>query len=202
MGNMKKKIAKTKAGPRGTWRTITASEKHLKKIMKKKKVVAAPVPKIPKPTKEQELFFLTVLKDDNIWLHKKPVPKQKNWYTREGLEQVVKLERLKPDLDNHFLYVKWCSGGVGGGGWQEGDCNYYATSGEPEPEFKDLDAILTAICPNITYLQYKHLMATVKIIRDDWSENEYYGNSSNYTYKAILLRDLLNTFVEMKLLKV
>jgi hypothetical protein len=52
-----------------------------------------------------------------------------------------------------------------------------------------LDKILEVICPKITYLQYKKL--TEIIVKDEYTEYEYYGNSSTYSYEFIYLSDLL-----------
>jgi len=101
-------------------------------------------------------------------------------------------------LEELYLYNKWCSGGVSGGScW--GNDGHYAVEGESEPEFTDLDNILNEICPNITYLQYKKLISKV-IKEDSYTENEYYGNSSTYSYKTVLLKDLYEALKELDLL--
>ena len=69
---------------------------------------------------------------------------------------------------------------------------------DAEPEFDDVDTVLTKICPTLSFLQYKQLMKIVT--RDEYSENEYYGNCTNYTYKKVKLRDLLNELVRMELI--
>jgi hypothetical protein len=102
-------------------------------------------------------------------------------------------------LEELYLYNEWCSGGISGGNcW--GDDNHYAVEGESEPEFTDLDNILNEICPNITYLQYKKLISKVIKEEDSYTQIEYYGNSTIYSYKTILLKDLYDALKELNIL--
>ena len=88
----------------------------------------------------------------------------------------------------YVVFKKWNSHGYSGGScWNDNPATYY--DGESEPNFDALDKILEVICPNITYLQYKKLSET--IMEGEYSENEYYGNSSTYKYEYIYLSDLL-----------
>jgi len=103
----------------------------------------------------------------------------------------------KATLDG-VIYEKWCTGGITGGGYSD-QSNYYAQQGEQEPDFIELDNLLTEICPNITYLQYKKLIAGL-IELQSWTEDEYYGNSSTYSCKIINLRKLFEKLLEMKLM--
>ena len=105
--------------------------------------------------------------------------------------------KKKPITLDDFLYVSWCSGGISGGScWSED--NYYPMEGQPPEELYELDKILEAICPTMTFLQYKNLSRIVKI--DSFTESEYYGNSTIYTYKVVSLRDLYNGLTERKLI--
>jgi hypothetical protein len=107
----------------------------------------------------------------------------------------------KVDLENHFLYVQWSAGGISGGScWDEGEQdNHYRTAGEPEPQFDDIDEVLTELCPDLSFLQYKKLMAKV-VKQGIYTVNEYYGNSSDYGYKVVNLQELFDALVEMGLL--
>ena len=102
-----------------------------------------------------------------------------------------------------YLYSQWNSGGVTGGScWDEGGTDpHYPVEGEPEPEFTDIDEALTALCPNLSFLQYKKLMASGIVEIGSYSENEYYGNYTTYTYKSIKLRKLFDKLFDMGLLK-
>lgn len=114
----------------------------------------------------------------------------------EGLEEKNK-KKNRYSYDDNFslkdydIYIKWCSGGISGGScWNTGNATYYSMDGEIEPEFTDLDTILTEIKPDITFLQYKKLINGL-ITSDSYSVNEYYGNSSTYTYKKFNLKNLI-----------
>jgi hypothetical protein len=90
--------------------------------------------------------------------------------------------------DEYVVYKKWNSSGYSGGNcWNDNPATSY--EGECEPNFYALDKILEVICPKITYLQYKKL--TEIIVKDEYTEYEYYGNSSTYSYEFIYLSDLL-----------
>lgn len=103
----------------------------------------------------------------------------------------------KYGLRDLFLYEEWCTGGIGGGScYDYGEkTHHYYTSGEKEPDNNSLDLILSNICPHITFLQHKTLTANV-IKTDEYSVDEYYGNSSNYSYKVINLKTLFEKLRE------
>ena len=143
-----------------------------------------------------EKIFIEAAK--KVSLYKKS--DKKNWNYHDTFTNVSKNKEV--DLDNHYLYNEWCSGGISGGSCWDGqdgrEANYCATEGEKEPDFSEIDAILLELCPNLSFLQYKKI--TSKIIEQgSRTENEYYGNSSTYSYKFIQLRKLFNTLNEMGL---
>lgn len=77
-------------------------------------------------------------------------------------------------------------------GFRGGDCwgNEAESYSNDEPDFEVLDLVLAELRPNITYLDYKKVN---KLIREDTdSEWEYYGNSTTYEVKFIILNDLIN----------
>ena len=118
-------------------------------------------------------------------------------YHRDQYEYV---KPKKIDLDEHYLYVEWCSGGISGGScWDDGtDDRHYGRSGEAEPEFDNIDTVLAELCPNLTFLQYKKIMAKI-VKRGEYTINEYYGNTTDYTFKVVNLRELYEALQEMKL---
>lgn len=88
----------------------------------------------------------------------------------------------------------WCVGGVGGGNcWT--DDGHYDLAADPEPDLEVLDKILERAAPNITYLQYKKLSKMIKT--EDYSQNEYYGNYTNYRKKYISVDDIWNMIMEI-----
>lgn len=156
----------------------------------------AKIKEYPSSTSEQDEKFLALIANCGVCFYKQLL-KKNSWdydeWASKNKQETLNLE--------HYLYVYWCSGGTTGGScWDDGTKdNHYSMRGEDEPEFLDLDAILTVVCPNLTFLQYKKLVAGDLITRGSYSQGEYYGNSTDYTYKAIKLRDLLNKLVEMEL---
>jgi hypothetical protein len=95
------------------------------------------------------------------------------------------------------IFEQWTTGGMGGGScWEDG--GHYAVEGEPEPEFESLDKIIVSICPNITFIQYKKLCREV-IKRDEYTNNEYYGNYSRESIKYVLIEQLYNALKEQNL---
>ena len=104
-------------------------------------------------------------------------------------------------LDKIYLHTQWSIGGITGGScWDDGaeDQHHSYTSDETEPDLDDLDTILLAICPDISYLQYKQVTKDI-IETKSWSQNEYYGNCTNYMSKSISLKALFGKLVKMKI---
>lgn len=101
------------------------------------------------------------------------------------------------DFEEDCIGIKWMSGGVGGGScWDEGDGNnHYSIEGDSKPEFEDLDLILEKVMSNITFLQYKKLCKFL-IKEKSWSEDEYYGNSTNYIINYIFIDELYDYLME------
>ena len=151
--------------------------------------------------KKIEETFLTVLRSADVGFYRKPEKKDKYSYRETNFVLLSNKEKKELDLDKHYLYIHWCTGGISGGScWDtgEGADPHYAMDGEKEPEFDDLDTALLAIAPNISFLQYKKI--TTVINQDSYTEPEYYGNCTYYAYKCVLLRNLFNKLVELELL--
>jgi len=98
----------------------------------------------------------------------------------------------------HVLRTEWYIGGVSGGScWDDGsENNHYSVVSDSSPEeLTILDAILLKFCPSINFLEYKIL--TNKLVEyKTRSENEYYGNSSNYASYTVVVEDLFNYIKE------
>jgi hypothetical protein len=105
---------------------------------------------------------------------------------------VVRMRRhkviLKPDWERYFrgkAYVwedgkirsdKWCTGGAYGSCWGGG---LSPVSPDEQPEFDELDELLSNICPTITFLQYKKIMSGC-VSFEDTHESDYYGGGCSY----------------------
>lgn len=97
--------------------------------------------------------------------------------------------QLKPSWERYFrgkTYVwedgkmrseKWCTGGTYGSCWSD---KLSPVSGEQQPDFEKLDELLSEICPNITFLQYKKIMRECVDIEESY-ESDYYGGGCNYS---------------------
>lgn len=100
------------------------------------------------------------------------------------------------DFEENTIGIKWITGGMRGGScWDEGNSQRYASEGDPKPEFEDLDLILEKVMSNITFLQYKKLCKFL-IKEKSWSEDEYYGNSTNYIINYIFIDELYDYLME------
>ena len=112
--------------------------------------------------------------------------------------RVITFPRDKISLDD-FVHIKWRTGGDWGGScWDEGDRTPNPIDGEQEPDLNDLETIILAFDENISYVKYKQLMSVVKY--DTETNYEYYGNYTTYGTKEVVLRDLYNRMVELKLI--
>lgn len=118
--------------------------------------------------------------------------------TREETFRTRLVHIKKQEIDeNCVVYKGWRTGGIGGGScW--GDGGHFALDGDVEPEFTALDNILSKICPNITFLQYKQIMCATQSF--DETEYEYYGNSTKYKYVYISMKDLYDQLVTLRIL--
>jgi len=96
---------------------------------------------------------------------------------------------------SHYSNISamWETGGVRGGScWADSNPVDYSTS-ELEPDFDHLDQILSKVANNITFLDYKVLMKSVKY--GSHTENEYYGNYIYYATKTITIDDIWDFLV-------
>lgn len=88
------------------------------------------------------------------------------------------------------IYIRYETGGVSGGScWDESDPRPYSLS--EFPEFKVLDMVIKEVNPNISYLKYKEIEELIH--SNEETEWEYYGNSTDYTIKFVILSELLDT---------
>jgi hypothetical protein len=79
------------------------------------------------------------------------------------------------------------TGGTSGDG---ADAHPYVNE-HPDPiELLALDEILELLWPDITYLQYKALVREAGIKTESRIQNEYYGNSTHYSYMTVKVGDL------------
>lgn len=109
-------------------------------------------------------------------------------------------DRNREKINTPRLYVSWSPGGVSGGNcWDSTEPTAYSNHEKPK-ELQILDSILEKICPNISFLQYKSL--TNQLIKfEEWTEPEYYGNSTDYCSLMVDVKELYNYLVEHNIIK-
>ena len=91
--------------------------------------------------------------------------------------------------------VKWCTGGISGGScWSTDEDHHYATTGEEEPDFNDFENLILHFYPNITFVEFRNIRGLIK--QNDWTEDEYYGNSTNYSERYVYLEDVYNWLID------
>ena len=93
---------------------------------------------------------------------------------------------------NIITSTSWCNGGT----W----CNCWGSTGEvcgePAPEFEEFDNILTELCPNISFLQYKKIYREC-VWTDTFDERDYYGGSTSHSIYKCDVKKLKNILNEM-----
>mgnify|MGYP006935470136 CR=1 FL=1 len=104
------------------------------------------------------------------------------------------------EYDCPHLFVQWETGGVSGGScWDSSNPQPYTTS-NPEGELQCLDKILEYFVPNLSFLQYRILYNSL-VERESRTEYEYYGNSTDYSYKEVDIKKLFDYMVGKEWLK-
>jgi hypothetical protein len=94
---------------------------------------------------------------------------------------------------SEHISCEWVTGGVCGGScW--GNDRLRPMSGEPEPDTWSLDTILESVCPEISYIKYKRLLSHLAKY-SEYTNYEYYGNSTAYGVKKVMLRELFDWLV-------
>jgi len=90
----------------------------------------------------------------------------------------------------------WTIGGVTGNSCWGTEAR--PRNGEPEPDFVVLEKILSKVCKDISFLEYKALLRNVDM-REDYGQDDadYYGNYSEQCIKAINVKKLYDCLREM-----
>ncbi len=102
-------------------------------------------------------------------------------YVYESWKKEADLSKLKG-----FCSEPWVIGGRSGGNY-ENEANRDSSIEDPK-EIDLLDDYLEEYFPNITVIRYKRLMRLVQY--QNWTENEYYGNTSDYKCAFITFEDI------------
>lgn len=115
----------------------------------------------------------------------KKVSEITNVYFFNQKEIFLKKEEL-PKLEYEIMSPRVIGGVCGGNCW--GDEANIPVEPDPEKEFVVLNEILYCLTPNISFLKYKKIEE--KIRKFTSSDYEYYGNTTEYEYRYLKLKDL------------
>lgn len=100
------------------------------------------------------------------------------------------IPRAETKVSDLYLYTSWVTGGQSGGScWDTEERHQFSSMGsEPEPEFQGLSKMMEDLKINVS--KYHKIKEKLQYI--EWTQNEYYGNYTNYRMKYISVRDLYN----------
>ena len=145
---------------------------------------------------ELDYFYHThVIFEDYIERYSNKVT-EKDWKKRN--DQIKMLSQAL--TDDEFIWLAHETGGVSGGScWDESDPQPYLTD-EAMPEFIIFYKLLELTVPTIGFLQVK-LMEHELIHSMEYTDYEYYGNSTDYSIKYAKVSDIYNWLVEKGFLK-
>lgn len=91
--------------------------------------------------------------------------------------------------------VEWRTGGMCGGNcW--GDSADHPVDADPEPDMPLLDQLLEEVCPDISFIKYKHVLNKC-VKHDTTTMHEYYGNYTMFAQKRVNFRDLYDALVKV-----
>lgn len=97
------------------------------------------------------------------------------------------------------ISVSWTTGGTSGASCWGGE-SIYPIRPDPPKELNELDIILEAVVPSLTFLQYKRITKNV-VINNTWSNSDYYGNTDYKQSLTAVMYDLYCVLLEMNLIK-
>lgn len=123
-------------------------------------------------------------------------------YLPFSLDSLYRYAREKPKTKDKepILVQYWSTGGVSGGScWDSSDPQPYTSNEGPPLAFESLDKLLMAVCPTISFLQYRVLSGKV-IESGEETEYEYYGNCTCYAYQLVRVKRLYEELVAMGLI--
>lgn len=102
----------------------------------------------------------------------------------------------KPVNAPDFIAQTWDAHGYSGGSYTGSEAEAYVGESAPT-QFPDLIKLLNEVCPQITFIQYQMLEASGVVQTGEETHSEYYGNSTTYGYRVVILRDLYAKLVEL-----
>lgn len=113
---------------------------------------------------------------------------------KKELEQI---NRLK--ISRNFLSIEHNIGGVSGGScWEDSDPKEYFNI-DKRPDFESLYKLLEELVPNISFLNVRKIEN--ELVKEfDYTDYEYYGNSTTNNVRYICLDDLYDFLYSKQLI--
>lgn len=140
-----------------------------------------------------EASIAQYLKDHSQYLHGQQVRAitgySKSGERRKALEAAgFTLDERNEELTitNAIVSPAWRTGGITGGSCWGGEANR-SVEGEEMPAW--LEEFLEMIAPETSFLKFRRLQQ--KCTRYTYTENEYYGNSTDYAFQVLTVSDIL-----------
>jgi len=98
------------------------------------------------------------------------------------------------NIKEPVIYCRYTAGGYSGGSCYGDDARFFER-GVPANRMKVLELVIKELKPDITFFQYKELEELIRT--NEETEEEYYGNSTDYKIEYILLSELINFLKKM-----
>lgn len=98
---------------------------------------------------------------------------------------------IPTSIKGHVVYLSWCTGGMKGGGYHEDSYLRPYTTGTTEPDFFALTLVLKKLKPELSFIEYKEIEATLIHDADYDGYEDYYGNRDDYSVRYVVVEDLI-----------
>lgn len=115
-----------------------------------------------------------------------------NQYKPKDVARIIK-ETIQYRIENGFS-TDWSLGGISNNCW--GDSQPVGV--EIEPDLPMLDEFFIEHYPLIGFMQYK--IVTKSIVRDTYSDGDYYGGSTQHGKKTLSFADLSQALIKAKVI--
>lgn len=106
--------------------------------------------------------------------------------------------KFKDKSNSYVIAIRYSTGGIAGGSCWDDSENYTFRSDPPDKEeLNYIENALIKIAPNISFFNYFQIK---QLENEDFeTENEYYGNSTDYRIQFVFVEDLMNKLIEFGL---
>lgn len=124
---------------------------------------------------------------------------QESWVTVD-MDRYVSYSRFsnkeRKEDNKDVIIVSWSPGGYRGGSCWGGKAEPYS-SDEKEPDFP-IEDILEKVAPDLSFLKFRKLSKEIDAdsVTLEYTQGDYYGNSTDYKVKFILIDSLYNILVD------